>query len=111
MKRLYEEGPKALIQLSIPVNKFPDLVRYLVQLLKTLCSTLGKAKIAQTLAKAGLHLGTTTVSIMLKQKPIHEPFTSAFEPAEETRIVTAKYPKHVWRVERPFALPQQWPFC
>jgi hypothetical protein len=99
MKRLDEEGSKALVQLPIPVNKFPDLVRYLVQRLKTLCTTLGKAKIAQMLARAGLHLGTTTVSNLLKQKPSHDPFTSAAEPADKTRIVTAKYPNHVWHVD------------
>jgi hypothetical protein len=74
-------------------------VRYLVQRFKTLCPTLGKAKIAQTLASAGLHLGTTTVSNLLKQKPSHEPFTSASEPAEKKRIVTAKYPNHAWHVD------------
>jgi hypothetical protein len=123
MKRLDEDGPSALVQLPTPVNKFPDLVRYLVQRLKTLCPTLGKAKIAQTLARAGLHLGTTTASNLLKQKPGHEPFMSTAEPADKTRIVTAKYPNHVWHVDltvvptggfwtpwRPFALPQKWPF-
>jgi hypothetical protein len=124
MKRLDEEGPKALIQVSMPVNKFPDFVRYVVQRLKTLCPALGKAKIAQTLARAGLHLGATTVSNLLKQKPSHEPFASVSKPAEKTRIVTAKYPNHVWHVDltvvptggfwttwMPFALPQQWPFA
>jgi hypothetical protein len=123
MKRLDEQGTKALIQVPLPVNKFPDFVRYVVQRLKTLCPTLGKVKIAQTLARAGLHLGTTTVSNLLKQKPSHEPFMSASEPAEKTRIVTAKYPNHVWHVDltvvptggfwttwMPFALPQRWPF-
>jgi transposase InsO family protein len=123
MKRLDEQGAKALIQVPIPVNKFPDFVRYVVQRLKTLCPTLGKAKVAQTLARAGLHLGTTTVSNLLKQKPSHEPFASAVESAEKTCIVTAKYPNHVWHVDltvvptggfwttwMPFALPQRWPF-
>ena len=32
MKRLDEEGPDALVQLREPVNKFPDFVRYAVQL-------------------------------------------------------------------------------
>ena len=31
MKRLDEEGPKALLQTHPPVNKFPDFVRTLVQ--------------------------------------------------------------------------------
>jgi len=34
--RLDEEGPDALVQTRIPVNRFPDFVRYIVQRLKTL---------------------------------------------------------------------------
>ncbi|MEO2047021.1 MAG: hypothetical protein ABGX16_10645 [Pirellulales bacterium] len=48
MKHLDEEGPEAWVQLHEPVNNFPDFVRYAVQWLKTLCPTMGKAKIAQT---------------------------------------------------------------
>ena len=49
MKRVDEQGPDALLQIRDPVNKFPDFVRYAVQRLKTLCSSMGKVKIAQTL--------------------------------------------------------------
>ena len=111
--------------MPVPVNKFPDFTRYIAQRLKTLCPTMGKVKIAQTLARAGLHLGTTTVGRMLKQKPCHRPPFVAPEPADEERIVTAKYPNHVWHVDLtvvptgagfccswlPMALPQHWPFC
>ena len=65
MGRVDEEGPAALVQLPVPVNKFPDLVRYLVQRLKTLCPMLDKVKIAQVLARAGLHLGQTTVGVRI----------------------------------------------
>lgn len=124
LRRLDEEGPDALVQLRQPVNKFPDFARYIVQRLKTLCPMLGKVKIAQTLARAGLHLGPTTVGRILKEKPHREPFANSPEPASEGRIVTAKYPGHLWHVDLttvpiggfwtswlPFALPQQWPFC
>ena len=73
LKRVDEQGPNALVQLREPVNKFPDFVRYLVQQLKALCPMLGKVKIAQILARAGLHLGATTVGRMLKEKPIPKP--------------------------------------
>lgn len=124
MKRVDEEGPDALVQLREPVNKFPDFVRYVVRRLKVLCPAMGKKKMAQTLARAGLHLGTTTVGRMLKEKPASGP-----EITEECkavgRVVTSKYPNHVWLVDLtvvptgsglwcswlPFALPQQWPFC
>ena len=60
-KRVDELGPKALLQLPEPVNRFPDFVRYAEQRLKTLWPTMGKVKIEQTLAHAGLHLCANTV--------------------------------------------------
>ncbi len=42
-------------------NRFPDFVRHIVIRLKVLCPTMGKKRIAQTLAKAGLALGVSTV--------------------------------------------------
>jgi len=62
MRRIDEKGPDALLQLRIPVNKFPEFVRYLVQRLKVLCPSMGKGKITETLCRAGLHLGVTTVA-------------------------------------------------
>ncbi|MCH8045773.1 MAG: transposase, partial [Planctomycetes bacterium] len=111
MKRLDEEGADALVQLREPVNRFPDFVRYLVQRLKTLCPSMGKKKLAQTLARAGLHLGTTTVGRILKEKPAPTP--QAAKKAESAgRVVTAKRPQMgFWTSWFPFALPQRWPFC
>jgi len=124
MARLDEGGPDALLQTRTPVNRFPDLVLYVVQRLKVLCPSMGKAKIAETLARAGLHLGVTTVGRMLKGRPQPVP-----EPAVQQqlagRVVTSKYPNHLWMVDLttvpaglgfwcswlPFALPQRWPFC
>jgi transposase InsO family protein len=130
LKRIDESGSHVLVQLGEPVNKFPDFVRHIVQRLKTLCPALGKVKIAQVLARAGLHLGVTTVGRMLKanngkQSPA-EPMSA--DVAEDTssaeRVVTAKRPNHVLHVDLtvvpmggfwvpwlPFALPQRWPFC
>ena len=90
---------------------------------------MGKVKIAQTLARAGLHLGATTVGRMLKE-PASSPPPGGDEPCRRgapdarKRIVTARYPNHVWHVDLttvplggfwvtwlPFALPQRWPFC
>src|SRR5437867_4727008 len=76
------------------------------------------------LARAGLHLGPTTIQRMRRQRPSPAP-PSAVEPAVPARRVTAKYPNHVWHVDLttvptsagfwtswlPFALPQCWPFC
>jgi transposase len=138
MRRIDEAGAQALVQTGQPVNKFPELVRYLVQRLKVLCPTLGKKKIAQVLCRAGLHLGTTTVGRILKEAPHPKPTVqhvssqSADEatqaeivsPEVAKRIVTAKRVNHVWHVDLtlvptqlgfwtswlPFSLPQCWPF-
>ncbi len=52
-------------------------------------------RIADTLARAGLHLGTTTVGRILKEEPAPRP-----EPAEDVetkkRIVTAERADHMW---------------
>jgi len=122
MGRLDEEGPDALVRLPEPVNKFPDFVGYIVKRLKILCPTLGKVKIAQILARAGLHLGPSTVRRMERDKRWPEP-RKVFQ--QDPRIVTARKPDHLWHVDLttvptalgfwtswfPFALPQVWPFC
>jgi putative transposase len=125
LKRIDEEGQNALVQLAEPVNKFPDLVRAIVQKLKMVSPVLGKVKIAQLLARAGLHLGVTTVRRILKEKPV-SPATTNRQPAQtKQRIVTSKYPNHLWQVDLtvvpigsgfwttwlPFTLPQCWPFA
>jgi transposase InsO family protein len=94
---------------------------------------MGKVKIAQTLARAGLHLGSSTVGRILREESVlHEPppiakdgDSIAADVGQPTRVVTAKYPNHVWHVDitavpivsgfwatwSPFTLPQCWPFC
>ena len=117
------------MQLREPVNKFPDFFRHIVQRLKVLCPSLGKVKIAQMLARAGLHLCATTVGRMLKAKPTAIKPTDSDDAqvgqAEPSHIVTANYPNHVWHIDLtavpigwgfwtawlPFSLPQCWPFC
>jgi len=122
VKRIDDQGVNPLLQLREPVNKFPDFVRYIVQRLKNLSPAMGKVKIAETLCRAGLlHLGVTTVGRILKEEPQSDPG----DETTCTRVVTAKYPNHVWHVDLtavptsvgfwapwlPFDLPQCWPFC
>jgi transcriptional regulator with XRE-family HTH domain len=123
-KRVEENGPAALVRLYEPVNKFPQLVGYLVRRLKTLCPTMGKRRIAETLARAGLHLGATTVGRMLKRRSPPQPFVSLPQSQPVRSLVDAR-PNHVWHVDLtcapivtgfwcawlPWALPQRWPFC
>ena len=124
LKRVDEEGPNALVQLREPVNKFPQFLRYVVQQLKALCPMLGKVKVAQILARAGLHLGVTTVGRILKEKPISQPSENRKNDGKD-RVVTSKYPNHLWLIDlttvpigsgfwtmwHPFSLPQCWPFA
>jgi DNA-binding transcriptional regulator YiaG len=49
-----------------PVNRFPDWLGYMVGQFKTLCPGLGKKKIVEILARAGLHLSATTTWRILR---------------------------------------------
>ena len=124
MTRLDEEGEAGLVQVGEPVNRFPDFVAYMVRYLKAVCPTLGKARIAQMLARAGLHLGATTIGRMLK-RDLTKGDVAAEEPALIAgKVVTAKRPNHIWHVDlttiptsggfwvpwMPFAKHQRWPF-
>ena len=126
MRRVNEEGQRSLIQTAEPVNRFPDFVRYLVQQLGVLLPSMGKVRIAQVLARAGLHIGATTVGRMLKEgEPLSPCVTDLATIEVTTRVVTAKCPGHVWHVDLttvptwggfwvpwlPHAWPQSWPFC
>jgi putative transposase len=126
LARVDEQGPDALLKLPLPVNRFPDFVAALVRELKTLCPTLGRRRIAQTLAKAGLHVAPTTIRRMLQcdtttppSKPTPraptapsdvrvkpdstQPSSDSTKPSATTsRTVTAKYPHHVWNLDLTF---------
>jgi transposase-like protein len=122
MQRLDDEGPDALVQVPEPVNRFPELVAYLVRKLKALCPRMGTRRIAAVLARACLHMGSTTVRRMLKP-PAKRPKRTP--RAVSPRVITAKRRNHVWHVDLTavptiggfwiswfrFGLPQRWPFC
>jgi transposase InsO family protein len=129
MKRIDEGGKGALLQTHEPVNKFPEFVRYIVRRLKVLCPTAGKKRIAQYLARSGVHLGVTTVKRILREKgKPPQPAEKAIEPEvgakSVSQPVTAKHPNNVWHVDLtlvpttagfwapwiPWAFPQLWPF-
>jgi transcriptional regulator with XRE-family HTH domain len=52
-RRLDEEGADALVRIPVPVNTFPEFVGYLVRRPKVLCPSMGKARIANVLCRAG----------------------------------------------------------
>ncbi len=110
------------VSLLEPVNKFPDFVRYLVQRFKTLCPHFGKVKIAEVLARAGLHLAPTTVGQILKEKPHPEP--TSINVNSDSKSIHANEPNHVWHTDLtvvpitgftvpwlPFSLHQVHPYC
>ena len=127
MKRIDEDGEQALVQLAEPINKFPEFVLHIVTQLKILCPTMGKRRIADMLARAGLTLSATTVA-RFREAPSWdepEPYPTGDHSEVLTRIVTARHPNHVWHVDLtavptgrgfwtawfPETLPQVWPFC
>ena len=113
----------SLLQTNSPVNRFPEFVRYTVQQIKLFCPTLGKVKIAETLARAGIHLGRTTVERILQEKPINEPEPKLKDNA--TCQIVSKYANHTWHADLtavpisggfwtnwiPKSLSQRWPVC
>jgi len=114
----------SLLQTHTPVNRFPDLVRYSVQRIKALCPALGKAKIADTLARAGIHIAKTTVQRILKENTPRLPEPPPAGEGKQRRIV-AKYPSHTWHADLtavpisggywttcvPGMILQRWPVC
>ena len=101
-----EADPTGLLQLPIPVNGFPDFVAGVVQALKRVAPAMGKVRIAQMLARSGLHLGVSTVRRMLARRAVAPLPPTSPAPApkrdEETcsgRTVTAKRPNHVWNID------------
>ena len=118
----------ALVQLSESVNKFPAYVGYLIRWLKSMCPAMRKLRIAQTLARAGLRLGATTVRQMLRETPdLKEPAEAALtdEPiVVSTGAIKAKRPNHIWHLNltviptagfwvpwQPFSKLLRWPLC
>jgi putative transposase len=132
-RRIDEKGDSALVRTPEPVNKYPDFVRHIVSRLKALQPTMGKKRIAQALARAGLHIGVTTVGRMLAWGGAFPPTglgerapfqTAAVTQSRPNTPVKSNRPDHVWQVDLtvvptsagfwtswlPFTLPQCWPF-
>lgn len=125
MKRLDDADERALVATATPVNRFPEFVRYIVRRFKVLCPRMGKRKIAEVLARAGLHLGATTVRrITLETESVSPDDGDEAAIAGKTTII-ARGPHHVWGTDLtvvptqagfwtmlcPFAWLQRWPFC
>ncbi len=128
LRRVDEVGPRALVRMRVPVTRFPDFVRELVRHLKASCPAMGKVKISQMLARAGLHLAPSSVMRFLRTKepkPEPPPAASARARRSSGRTVIARRPNHVWGIDHstvstglgfwvpwmPGAIIPVWPFC
>lgn len=112
LKRLDEEGEDALVRMPVPVNRFPELVTLLVQQLGRLFPSLGKVKVAEFLARGGLHLSASTVRRMLCERPKATPPAGAGggadggdlapsrQPETSAKLtVSARHPGHTWNID------------
>ncbi|CAN5283907.1 hypothetical protein BH09MYX1_BH09MYX1_65510 [soil metagenome] len=131
MKRLDEKGEAALVALPEPVNRFPDFVGEIVRQMRASFPALGKRRICDVLARAGVHLAPTTAARMLAKKPKASPNgttpdgATTVVPEKRKTVITAKAVHELWHVDLtllptitgwwtpwfPFALLQRWPFC
>src|SRR5882724_1918251 len=93
--RLDEDGADALVRLPEPVNRFPEFVGYIVRRMKVLCPSMGRVRIARVLARAGLHLGPTTVRRMLRPARPSKPLRT---PRAAPRTIPARKPNDLWHV-------------
>ena len=114
-----------LLQTATPVNRFPDFIRHTVQQIKLFCPSLGKVKIAETLARAGIHIGKTTVGRILNEKPSVAPIPPPIKDSGKSSRIVARHPNHTWHADTtavpisggfwtnwlPNALWQRWPVC
>jgi transposase-like protein len=89
-KRCEENGPDALLETREPVNKFPDFVTALVQQCKALVPIAGRRKIAEHLARAGLHLSASTIKRRLEAQPVAPAPTPALPPQSDGHAVPSE---------------------
>ena len=79
------DNDETTVQMPERPNRYPDFVRYIVQQLKSFCPMLGRYKIADIPARAGLHLSASTVKRIVDEPPI-EP-TNDVEPTSPSVTV------------------------
>ena len=115
----------SLLQLATPVNRFPEFIRHAVQQIKQFCPSLGRVKIAETLARAGIHIGKSTVGRILNEKPAVAPEPSPCKETGKSNRIVSRFPNHTWHADTtavpisggfwtnwlPNALRQRWPVC
>jgi transposase InsO family protein len=131
LQRIDEDGPDALVKMPAPVNKYPEYLAGIVCRLKAAFPALGTMRIANMLARAGLHIARMTVRRLLKKGPRStepapaEAASAATPTAEPPKRIISRGPNHTWLVDLtvmpttagfwvpwlPFSFLQSWPFC
>ena len=102
-----EGGPAALLRgRPPPVNRFPDFVAELVRQLKGSLPTMGRVRIAQLLARAGLALWLPLRCGDLLKKPPPKPKRpppplNSGDGAHngKPRRIVSRFPHHTWHVD------------
>jgi transposase InsO family protein len=119
-----EAGDGALVRTVVPVNRFPAYVGEAVRAIRASFPMLGTKRIAQCLARMGLHLAEATVRRMAKHDserapqggppnhPTSDSASTARAPANASvddhaerpagARVTANHPHHVWHIDLTF---------
>jgi len=93
------DNDEEIVQMPERTNRYPDFVRYVVQQLKSLCPMLGRYKIADLLARAGLHLSASTVKRIVDEPPIEPANADDSTSPSPSPTVQAWYPDHVWSID------------
>jgi transposase InsO family protein/DNA-binding transcriptional regulator YiaG len=103
------------------MTRYPDYLRHIIQQLKMYCPLLGRFKMADILARVGLHISASTV-----RRIIYEPPVVMAEPVKPNpRILKSNDPNHIWSADLtlvptdhgfwlpvpPNAMPQEHPYC
>jgi len=123
-RRMRDGDP--FISMPEKVTRYPDYLRYIIQQLKAMCPMLCKDKIADCLARTGLHLSASTAGRIINEPPIspEEAKASEDDPRGYGGII-AKHPDRIWSIDltevatsdgfyvpwKPFAISQRWPYC
>ena len=114
-----------VVQLPEKTMRYPDYLRLVIQQLKMYCPLLGRFKIADILARAGLHISASTVRRIIYEPPAVHAVVEDDSTLPKPRILKSDYANHIWGADltlvptdhgfwlpiSPDALPQEHPYC
>jgi len=114
-----------IVELPEKATRYPDYLRYVIQQLKMYCPLLGRFKIADILARVGLHISASTVRRIINEPPAVPAVVEDDSPSPKSRILKSKHRNHIWSSDltlvptdhgfwlpiAPDTLPQEHPYC